>query len=433
MKSTKNPTEQAIAKATKLRVKASQAYNSAKSDVERDMAFKKVQKAARSLRVAERAEANGVVLAQASLQKQTRDPSSKGAADRNKINKIARQGGQTEVKSEKVKGYLKSLSSPWSGRGVLCPFSHNNEPSTRVVPATTTLFMEPIVPGGTCHQLSVFGGHSATANVNSMDPSSFHCTPVGRNGTADIIVPGPIQVTGQTANGCVWLTTGLSNEFATEDIGASNNTLQQWDQALPYVGTTAIGHSRWQLVSMGVRIHNITAIQTRAGNVVTVQKNNSNYIGSGNFPQDLFAIYPSWRDWGTNDVEIVRNFRSEDIAMWHVPSTAMNVGQTIYDYASATLKIWLNNSSGSAQTYALSFVFNWQLAGDLFGTVATPLITQPSTLMDSVTSIVQNFLPSSQKASEVYQHILSKGFDGVLEFIDRYASGEVPHHYAMLH
>jgi len=436
--------KEAKAKAKALRQEASKKYNSAKTDKERAAAYQSVLAADRSLRALKKKSQppprNGALSApklQALM-----NPGNRAAAAANKGLKEARRGGTGVVRSEKVSRYLKALSDPWEGRGVACPFSHNNEPSVRATTATTTANFQTIVPYNTAVQIAVFPGHANPFENNPIDPSSFHGGAVGRAGTADVIVPGPCPVTGSTASGCVWLTnqvvvggvtTTLGNGQTTEDITAGSY-LQSWDLALPYTGTTALGHTRWQLVSMSIKIMNIAPIQNRAGNVITVQKTNNDYIGSGLIDQDAFAKYPSYRDWGCNDVEINRSFRSEDIAMLHCPSGALTTAQCENDFSAASLRVFINGSPSynTNQQYSISCIFNWMLAGELFGTVAVPIVTQPSTIMDSVTSIMQNFFPTGHKASDVYNYILEKGFDHVMDFVDRYGRGDSPHDYALL-
>lgn len=357
------------------------------------------------------------------------NPTAASAKAQNKAARSVLSQGRSEVKSENVKGFLRSQAFPEESRGSLCPFSHNNEPSVRVTPATTTSVFDVGVASNITAQLSFYPGHALPDSDNAMDPVSFHSRFVTVPGTGVLYIPGPISVvSGSTtyAPSCVNVKNGLVLDTASEDLTGS--TFKSWDSPLPYVGVTSVGHSRWQLVSMSVKITNNTVIGNRGGSVTTVQKLNNNVIlgaGGSNPLQAQFAIYPSFKVWGNRDIRITKTLRSEDQAMWHVPLG----GGSDESLRSAGLKVFLNNPSTFAQSYTVTTFWNWQLAGDLFGTVSTPLFVQPSSIMDSVTSVIQNFFPSAQQTGRVYEFITRYGFDKIPDLLMKFGTD---HEYAHL-
>jgi hypothetical protein len=344
-------------------------------------------------------------------------------------NRAAKQvlvSGQTNVTGSTVKDFLNAQINPQESRGVLCPFSHNNEPSIRATPGTTSLVWDIDVAPNTTSQLSFFPGHALPVPTNGMDPVSFHTQPLIVGST--YFWPGPIDcVIGSTTYNasCANILAGLPLNYCNED--ASSSTYRVWDQKLPYIGVVKSGHSRWQLVSMSLQVTNNTRISDRGGSITTVQKTNNNYISATAVSQAAFSSYPSYKVWGNRDVKITKTLRSEDMAMWHVPDMA----GSDTSLRAATLKCFLNNHSATTQSYTATAFFNWQLAGDLFGTVATPLFTQPSSLMDSVTSIMQNYFPSAQMTGRVFEYIQEHGWDHIGGLLSKLSYGG-EHSYAHL-
>jgi len=298
--------------------------------------------------------------------------------------------------TSRLQQYVDSLANPWGGTGSRNPVNYNPVPTMMSSTATTTnTDTALLVAGNQTIEITLFGGHGNASTINAMDGPAYHGQLQGIN--IDTYVVGPLAVFDSlvpvTYNPTVGVVTGLtlgqyasvSNTIAS--LPLSGQLLGGYDQTLPFVGASGnAGHTRWKLVSMGIRIINITPLANRTGDVTWVQPSNTDNpalqaLGS---VQTVFADLPSFtisQAANLGELKITWIPKPEDCAYWHSTSNATlsvptdSVNPNLTDVG---MRIWLNNASALTQTYSFQVVCNWELAGYNLLTLASPKALQPA-------------------------------------------------------
>lgn len=320
-----------------------------------------------------------------------------------------------------IDAYFRTLADPWKNTGVRCPVNYNPVPSFVTQFARTTCTRTQVsVAFGTSSNINLFPGHSmmysgTAAGSNSIadsipitdfDEVAYH-SPVQNIGGGAYIA-GPMNAVVDSGTSTVtgvagFITSGLTPGYVSNTSAAS--TALEWDQVLPYISNPSSGHSRWKLVSMGIRIENVTPELARGGSIQSYQPvNNVNQITG---PIQSYAQIPTYKDWGTAGCEITWIPRMRDVAYWHLTGALISGGTLSPRYIGVIpgISISLSAPSGApnSQSYDFQIVCNWELAGNLFAPIGTPGPHMPETksVVERVHSELINTAPSAAEAVAV--------------------------------
>jgi len=297
----------------------------------------------------------------------------------------------------RLQQYVDSLANPWGGTGSRNPVNYNPVPtmmsSTATTTNTTTAYA---VAGTTTVEITLFGGHGNASSINAMDGPAYHAQLQNIN-TADSYAIGPLAVYDSLVPTTYNPTCGVVTTLTLGQYASVSNTIASlplslellggYDQTLPFVGASGnAGHTRWKLVSMGIRIINITALGNRTGDITWVQPSTSDNpalqaLGS---VQTVFADLPSYtisQAANLGELKITWIPKPEDCAYWHCTSTAsaaVPVDVVNSNLTDVGIRIWLNNPSTLSQNYSWQVTCNWELAGYNLLTLASPKALQPA-------------------------------------------------------
>ncbi len=315
--------------------------------------------------------------------------------------------------------YLLTLARPFDVSNVSCPVSYNLSPSYIQTKARTTYTnLSLTVALNTTTQIVLFPGHlpspgaataaavAANGVVANLDPVSNHCYPLTINATNVSIGPVTTAVGGGTPAGCIGTVTSAVGPGLSYNSTAAVATCGPlyYDTQLPYTGDGSVGggHTRWQLVSMGIRVQNITNDLYRGGTMVSVQPNVS-FHWADNTGQQVFERFPTFHDWGKDHgFELSWIPRTQDLAFWHTTTTP-----TVATYATnndgAGIIVWLNAPADYPQTYSYEVVCNWQLAGNYLNTVGGPAPHHPGLKapIEQTVSALLNSAPTANMAEKL--------------------------------
>lgn len=310
---------------------------------------------------------------------------------------MTHQGTRHAKLTSRLQQYVDSLANPWAGTGSRNPINYNPVPTMMTSCATTTnTVTDLIVATLTTTELTLLPGHGQQSALVAMDGVAYHAQ-LQTIGTAApttftigpvSILDGQNSITYPPCNGVV--TSGLTlGNYAVSSSSVSSSALNQanYDQVLPYSGILANGnHTRWKLVSMGVRIICTTDLDQRGGDVTYVQPSQdvNPFPVSGSAFQVQFADYPSYtvsQSAMLDELKISWIPKPEDCAFWH--TTSLAVGSVPQDTANTFLnqvgiRIWFNNSTAFQQTFSFQVVYNWEMGGTNLVTLASPKALQPA-------------------------------------------------------
>lgn len=313
--------------------------------------------------------------------------------------------------------WAKLLADPFDRPSGFCPVNYNPAPSfIQSLARTTVTNLSCSVPLSTTTQITLYPGHYTPATVgqmvnsggSEMDGVSYHAQTYVVNGVRHVL--GPMNAASGVGNLTASIGSITGNINPGEVIGNTNatGTALLYDVNLPYIvdmGLSASGgHARWQLVSMGIRIHNLTPEINRGGNIISVQPNNSSTIVSGN--QSTLEVYPTFHDWGVGDdgVQITWIPRAQDLAFWH------NELQTASAPGSSAIKapammVFLN-AGATNQVYSYEIVCHWQLAGTYLNQVGGPSLHHPELkpTIEKTLSTMLNSHPTASSAPRVVEY-----------------------------
>lgn len=360
---------------------------------------------------------------------------------------------RSQLKATHLSRWAMALSRPFENEGAICPVNFNPVPSLMSTTARLTHTNLSIsVPASTTRQMLFFPGHGAPVKlmqyaglpgnntyvgpglgiVSSMDSVSYHyCGDYdGLLGSGNTIAPvrtiaGPGGAVTQNP------TLGCYSEFAAGACSANAvSTPMAFDNQLPYTaglpGSATGAHLRWQLVSCGVRVFNTTPQLNRGGNIVSVQFLNQsglvNTAGGFAATQAELDSNPTFRIHGdgSDGVEVSWIPRVQDLAYWHsltetnaAASALGNTNLRASDWSGAGFAVFLNNTTGNAQSYSLQCVFNVMLSGTNVQSISTPAVVEPSIRAPVEQTVVhlQN-TSSTAGVAPIVAEAASRGDDG---------------------
>lgn len=215
-------------------------------------------------------------------------------------------------------------------------------------------------------ELALYGGHgrvvSGEESIDAQSNHSFSQRIGGTTGTDDYII-GPMPGSAVPRQAIGYVATGLGVNQAQGTTSVATAQPIQNAMALPFTALEGDGlHTRWRLISMGVRVWNVSESSTRTGLVRYVQPS----MEFHNTEQTAFSIFsPEWTETAMSNsnagLEIVWIPRLIDTGYWHNED---HVSANASPGAPA-IRIWCVNPSGSAATqlYQYEVVCHWEIAG----------------------------------------------------------------------
>jgi len=277
-----------------------------------------------------------------------------------------------------VLNYLKTVSRPFSPPADFgkCPVNYNSAPSFQSTTATTKYSGSAYTVANSTSELALYPGHFSMYNETSTgagDPFAFHTSlcSLGVGPTNYTIGPVDSNLGGTVPNAIGALVTGLALGASTNTFTGAGSYALTPMSALPYVASGTINHTRWKMLSMGIKIFNDTPLATRGGYVGSCQPN-SPFFGA---TQTLYSVFGSYQTSvaSTDAVQtIVWIPRTEDLAFWHTINASSNPSNSI-----AGLRVWLNNDTVSGQNWRYEIVCHWELAGTSLASITTPALALP--------------------------------------------------------
>jgi hypothetical protein len=279
---------------------------------------------------------------------------------------------QPLVLQPRIARYMDLVAKPFDCPLVRCPVQMNEVPTDKTTLARTTFVAPNItVPNGTTRQYACMPGHGFETSQDSV-ANHFHLQTI--NATPYIYGPmtdsGPnVACGGNDING---ITLGTFSRM-TNVAGMYPLT---YNTPLPYLSKGDFSHhSRWRLLSCGVRIENTTAESTRGGNVISVMPDNS--VSAAFTEQAHFGVFDTFQissEANEGTLEIAWIPRPRDLAFWHhatsgTPSTSND---------DAGLLVWINNPTAVTQNYAVEWIWNWELAGESLSAVTSLSVPTPA-------------------------------------------------------
>lgn len=298
--------------------------------------------------------------------------------------------------------------------GVHPLYTDNMCQSVQVTAGRTVRLATVTVAAGQCRQISLMarGPSNESNSVNDtyggtyalmtglQDAVAYHTRPLCyRNslGNSDDRVIFPIGaytvknlggvVTEQLSYGCMGLISesgtgvGLASGQCITNLASAASSVR-WSPLSP---TTSIpyeanrpGHVRAIMTGMHIKIINITAQGSRAGDIVTVSLPHAFPIG-GVTSQDSFSKFKTYKLHPIDSpLEFSVPTRPIDMVYQHPMTNVGAAGATgtgtlvqwreaVYaaDISSAVAHVWLNNPSAVDQSYTYELTCTWSIAGDL--------------------------------------------------------------------
>lgn len=297
----------------------------------------------------------------------------------------------------RLESYFSSLAKPWE-EPVKCPVNFNPVPSYLTSLARITSSANLSIAVSSCTQIDLFPGHGAAGD--EMDGVAYHTHPQNINGT--LYVMGPVG-DGTRAAAVGVVTTGLSQTAATAVSNGATSSALVPNVALPYTASDADpGHTRWKLVSMGIRLENITPLNVRGGLVRWVQPS-SEFTAVTVAAHEVFETYNESAKANTGTLEITWIPRPSDVAFWH-SNSALNFSSLV----GAGLRLWLSNPDGTnLQTYRIFVVQNFEMAGSNLESIASRSLIQPAdqNVLSTTLSVLRTAESTAAAAPRVAQAV----------------------------
>lgn len=290
-----------------------------------------------------------------------------------------------DAKHAKLMAWLDLVSDPFRAvNNAKCPLNFNPAPSLqsfRICQVSSGASIK--VTAGYVRQMTFWPGHgvmatptvvvgaTGAAGASDLDEVAFHS--VFFNNAGGYLTPGPVNSfdgAGVQRNA----TAGhLSPDAAHTTGNTANSTFTggtlNWNNDVGLTANLNIGHMRWKMIAAGLRVRNVTPVESRGGSIVTVQP--PNVISMANFAtQATFTRMPTFRIWGdgTDEVSVCWIPRTRDLAYWHQSNATSATGvPTVVgsDYiVGPGILAWLNASTTSDQYYSYEFFAHFELAGD---------------------------------------------------------------------
>lgn len=293
-----------------------------------------------------------------------------------------------------VSEYLSQLNSPNEyGHGKV-PLNPMGVPTNNSLTFKSYNTFTSSPSPATATEIGFFPGHNYSDAADPVDLVSAHAYTQTINGTALIIGPAGDGVRGncigyQVSGGANDTFYAATNVATASALGAAENA--------PFTVSDQNGnHTRWRLQSLQVTIENVTAISSIGGDVVVVQpdhKEQSTAVGA-------YVKYSSFRRYNSTTPIVVKWVpRSEDLYWWHSDSGTAAIGTL-----GVGIRILLNNTSTTSQSYRISWVANWEIAGAQYAALSTPTLDSAQGQM-----VVPRAINAARNHSGTTQHLLAHG------------------------
>jgi len=284
-----------------------------------------------------------------------------------------------------TQAYLEALAKPFDCLNARSSVNYNPVPSLFITPGRTTATTDLAVNAGQSSGLILAPGHggvygiAAGGGLGPMDGNSYHSQLQNIGVTPTLYSIGPMAVSGVAGHMGGFTYTSTASGLNTLPTGSNIAGVVPlaYDVLLPYSSTVGGGsHSRWKLVSAGIRITNTTVLANRESEIVIVQPQLRSNVVTGAAIQSM-ANNPSY-SFTTKAFDKVLEIpwipRVEDMAFWHTATTT--VAQNSYEWAG--LIVHIPNPTAVTQNYHFEVVWNWELAGESLLAVSAPASHSPA-------------------------------------------------------
>lgn len=281
--------------------------------------------------------------------------------------------------------WARLVENPFCGdKGIKCPFNFNPAPSLMSTTATTVNYESSLaVAASNTRQLVLWPGHYIMDNIvvasgaaasgasypAQMDAVAYHQSTLLVGATDYNVGPGPATTANATTAVACAAVISADTPVATNGVVVNSTvgaSVQLWDN--PYPITAALGggsHMRWKMISMGIKIRNITPAATRGGAIVSVQPafqvTVADYASQAKFSQ-----HPSFHNWGDGTEEITISWipRPTDLSYWHLNNSLSSPGVNSSNttITGPGILIWFN-APAAAQQYEYTHIAHWEIAG----------------------------------------------------------------------
>lgn len=273
--------------------------------------------------------------------------------------------------------FLAAMAHPFDVPPALCPLAYNEVITLRshAAQTTCTMFSYSVLSNYT-NTIQLLPGWATNLDGIVLVQPQANSAALMTDTTGTQWTPGPCGVThgANTYNPACVVSNyspdgpGVNPRYKLALGTGSGAAMFGWDVPLPYVAPTNFADIlRWRCTAIGIRIRNVTPAINKGGSVVTVQPTfgASSYGLSGSVSD--FAVEPSFRDHGTEDVEVSYIVKPRDLS-YNYPEAGDAGGVP----GSLGLYIFLANKTANAQQYDLEIVYHWQVAGDFVFQISRP-------------------------------------------------------------
>lgn len=304
----------------------------------------------------------------------------RGSAMPERLARGARQtmehfGNQVPVLHPRLLKWFTLLSKPFNSPLARCPVNYNPAPSLLTTIATVTSTNSIVALNDSVVEIGIWPGHNETAVTDEMDGRAYHSPLQIIGGAAQTFSIGPID-NGVVENCIGYYQTGLAlgNGTTSTNIAAVTPILENTN--LPYKTVHGTGaHSRWKLVSCGIRLQNVTPLAARGGSITWCQPASpADYSQINQYSQEPSFAITQAANTGTLEISWVP--RTSDLAFWH--SLPGNLETPVISSSEVGLRIWITAPAVDTQFYTWEIIQHYELAGHSLVAVCSPAINQPA-------------------------------------------------------
>jgi len=323
-------------------------------------------------------------------------------------NEIVGRGPTGRVKTgaapASIKQYAASLADPFRVRSVRSPCLGNIAPTVTSFAATTSLVYSSTTAINSSVQVTLFGGHAAfTANS---DPTSNHSyyqrigalvadymfAPFGDG--ARLPAAGVISVIADAG--------AVPQGVLQYSTNTAASTALTWDNPLPLVSGTSDGnHTRWRLVSMGVRFVNTTPAANRAGEIITVNPD-INFLFANGADQGVLTRFATYQMHESGKpVQVAWIPRAADLGYSHTGSSQSN------DLNGWGMMLVHHNGTAVVQSWTMEIIANWEIAGYNVKALSGYAPTSPTAhaaVLHATGAAMEGGVDVQKMALSAYQH-----------------------------
>jgi hypothetical protein len=242
-----------------------------------------------------------------------------------------------------------------------------------------------------------------------MDPQSFHAfsSRIGGATVGNDYVVGPMKGNIVPRQAVGYVTTGLSMGYAAAVLNTTASKAIINDVPLPFTAIEGDGaHSRWRLISAGVRLWNTSDEGTRGDSCQYVQPPttvDTNFTEQKNF--SVFSPnYNMTRKMDSDDgLEVVWIPRPQDLGYWH-QEDSVSADDVPWN---AGLRIFLTTNNNSAQVYRYQIVCHWEIAGSHLAQLqnATATAANSESIVQTAVTKVRALSSTGHGLGKMIEHV----------------------------